>query len=89
MLLVHIQPKAVKTKIVGLYDGCLKIAVKAPPVEGKANSELVRFLADICGVRKNQIEIKTGAQSRRKQIVVATEKVNEVIRILHGFLTDC
>jgi len=82
LLRAHIQPKAVKSQIVGLYDGCLKIAIKAPPVDGKANSELIRFLAALCGIRKNQLEIKSGSTSRRKQILIRVPDHLSVTRIL-------
>lgn len=87
LLRVHIQPKAVKSQVVGLYDGCLKIAIKAPPVDGKANSELIRFLASLCGVKKNQVEIKSGSTSRRKQIIFRVTDHPSVIRILQEQLT--
>jgi len=80
ILHVHIQPKATKSKIVGIYDNCLKIAIKAPPVDGKANSELLRFLASLCGLRKNQLEIKSGTASRRKQIVIHTADQASLVR---------
>lgn len=74
VLHLHIQPKASKTKIVGLYDGCLKIAVKAPPVEGKANQELVRFLASLFKIATRDVTVKSGTLSRRKQIVITSTK---------------
>ena len=64
------QPKASKTRIVGLHDGCLKIAVAAPPVDGKANKAVVRFLADILGVSARNVVVTSGAQSRKKKVVV-------------------
>jgi uncharacterized protein (TIGR00251 family) len=44
----------------------LKIAVQAPPVEGKANSALIAFLAELFGVSKNKVEIVSGELSRSK-----------------------
>ena len=70
LLRLHIQPKASKNRIVGFHDGCLKIAVAAPPVEGKANKALVGFLADIFGIPARDVVITSGAQSRKKQVVV-------------------
>jgi uncharacterized protein (TIGR00251 family) len=69
-LAVHAQPGAKRTAITGVYgEGVaaqLKIAVKAPPLEGRANKELIAFLAERLGVAKNAVELKTGELSRSK-----------------------
>jgi uncharacterized protein (TIGR00251 family) len=69
-LAVRAQPGAKKTAITGVYgEGAaaqLKIAVHAPPLEGRANQALVTFLADTFGVPKNAVEIATGELSRSK-----------------------
>ncbi|MDK9705830.1 MAG: DUF167 domain-containing protein [Desulforhopalus sp.] len=67
---LHVQPKASKTRIVGLFDGCLKLAIQAPPVDGKANEEVIRFLADYFGVPGRNIVLKSGVQGRRKQLII-------------------
>ncbi len=71
LLRLHVQPKASKSRIVGLHDNCLKLAVAAPPVEGKANKEVVKFLAAVLGVPARDVTVKSGIQSRRK--VVASD----------------
>lgn len=70
LLRLHVQPKASKNRIVGLHDGCLKIAVAAPPLDGKANKAVVGFLADILGLAPRDVVVTSGLQSRRKQVVV-------------------
>ncbi len=45
ILTVHIQPNASRTEVAGLYGAALKIRVAAPPVDGAANAEIIRFLA--------------------------------------------
>ncbi len=69
-LAVRAQPGAKKTAITGIYgEGAaaqLKIAVKAPPLEGRANNALIAFLADRVGVAKNSVELKSGELSRSK-----------------------
>lgn len=67
---LHVQPKASKSRILGIHDGCLKIAVTAPPVEGKANKAVVKFLADLLGVPVRDVTVKSGNQSRRKLVVI-------------------
>ena len=69
-LAVRAQPGAKKTAITGIYgEGTaaqLKIAVKAPPLEGRANRELMAFLAERLGVAKNAVELRSGELSRSK-----------------------
>jgi len=76
LIRLHVQPKASKTRITGLFDGCLKLAVLAPPVDGKANEEVVRFLAGQLAIPLRDITLKTGIQGRRKQLIIKglTEK---------------
>jgi hypothetical protein len=69
-LAVRAQPGAKKTAITGVYgEGAatqLKIAVHAPPLEGRANQALIAFLAETLGVPKNTVELKSGELSRSK-----------------------
>jgi len=69
-LAVRAQPGAKKTAITGVYgEGTtaqLKIAVKAPPLDGRANRELIAFLAERIGVAKSAVELKAGELSRSK-----------------------
>ena len=83
---LHVQPKASKSRIVGLHDGGLKIAVAAPPVEGKANKAVVRFLADIFGVPVRDVTVKSGAQSRKKLIVVKALAATEIRNVVDKLL---
>lgn len=63
---IHAQPGARRTHAVGDYGGRLKIALHAPPVDGKANAELIALVAEHFGVRKADVTIKSGATGRRK-----------------------
>ena len=85
-LAVRAQPGAKKTAIAGVYGvgdaAQLKLAVQAPPVEGRANEALVAFLADTFGVPRRSIELVSGGSSRSKvfllkgvSIEAATSKV--------------
>jgi uncharacterized protein len=69
-LAVRAQPGAKKTVVIGTYGegktAQLKIAVQAPPVEGRANSALIEFLADKFGVAKSYVELVSGELSRSK-----------------------
>lgn len=69
-LAVRAQPGAKKTIIIGVYgEGAsaqLKVAVQAPPIEGRANTALIKFLAELFGIPKSSVELKTGELSRNK-----------------------
>ena len=65
---VHIVPRASNSEIVGDFEGALRIRIAAPPVEGAANRELIRFLAKKFKVPQNAVEIVTGASSKNKII---------------------
>jgi uncharacterized protein (TIGR00251 family) len=69
-LAVRAQPGAKKTAIVGVYGenatAQLKIAVHAPPIEGRANAALIAFLAESFSIPKNAVELRSGEMSRSK-----------------------
>ena len=69
-LLVLVQPRASRTKVVGEHDGRLKIALAAPPVDGAANAALIEFLSDELGVRKSDVTLLDGDTGRRKRLAV-------------------
>lgn len=64
----RLQPKAATDEFVGEHDGQLKIRITAPPVDGKANAHLVKFLAKSFGVTQRQVEIERGETGRSKRI---------------------
>lgn len=70
MLTLHVQPGASRTGIAGVHGGALKLRLAAPPVDGKANAELLRFLAEAFGVQLRQVTLVRGAASRRKTVRV-------------------
>jgi hypothetical protein len=86
LIRLHVQPKASKSRIVGLHDGCLKLAVAAPPIDGKANAEVVKCLANILGVPVRDVTVKSGAQSRKKLIVVKALDASEVRAVIEKIL---
>ena len=69
-LTLHVQPGAKHTTVAGLHGGALKIRLAAPPVEGRANEALLRFIADFFKVPLRDVELKQGGQSRHKRVEV-------------------
>jgi len=74
-LTLHVQPGAKRTELAGLHGEALKIRLAAPPIEGRANEALLRFIADTFGVPLRQVELKQGGQSRHKVVAISGSKV--------------
>lgn len=68
VLAVHAQPGAKASGIAGRYGDALRIRLAAPAVDGKANAELVRFLADAFAVPSRQVTLLHGEGARRKVV---------------------
>jgi uncharacterized protein (TIGR00251 family) len=67
---VYVQPRASKTMVAGMHDGCVKVRLAAPPVDGAANAALIEFVADALKVAKSRVRIVSGQTSRRKVVEV-------------------
>src|SRR5262249_52740458 len=68
---VKVQPRARKNAITGTVGDALKLALTAPPVEGKANQAVIEFLADFFDIPPSSITIASGAASRLKVIRIS------------------
>jgi uncharacterized protein len=69
-LVLHVQPGAKRSEVAGLHGAALKIRLAAPPVEGRANEALLRFIADCFSVPLRNVELRQGGQSRHKRVEV-------------------
>jgi uncharacterized protein (TIGR00251 family) len=87
-LAVRAQPGAKKTAITGVYgegpEAQLKVAVHAPPLEGRANQALIAFLAETFGVGKNAVELMTGELSRSKVFLLRGVTLAQAEAVLDG-----
>ena len=79
---VRVVPRASKTAAAGEHDGALRVRVAAPPVEGAANEELVRFLAGTFGVAAREVEILSGHASKSKRVRVRGAKASDLLRLI-------
>jgi uncharacterized protein (TIGR00251 family) len=82
LIKVHVVPRAKRTEVVGGHGDAIRIRLAAPPVDGAANAELVRFLAKRLGVVRASVRIKSGAGARRKIVEVAGRSSDDVRRLL-------
>ena len=67
---VHARPRAPRTKLLGVKEGALEVALAAPPVDGEANAELARALAAVFGVPVRDVEVVAGRTGKRKIVEV-------------------
>jgi uncharacterized protein (TIGR00251 family) len=74
VLKVYLQPNSSRNEIVGPYRDGIKVKVTAPPVEGKANEELLRFLAKEWRISLSHIEITRGHHSREKTLRISGDE---------------
>jgi uncharacterized protein (TIGR00251 family) len=81
---VKVHPRAKRTAITGRLGDAYKLALAAPPVDGKANEECIRFLAGLLGVPKSRVRIVAGATGRTKLIEVNALEQAEAERLLYN-----
>ena len=67
---IQVIPHASRSEIAGVQEGAFKIKVTAPPVEGAANEACIKLLAKELALKKSQMEISSGAKSRKKTVLV-------------------
>jgi len=70
-LKVRVNPRAKRNAVTKTTDGSLKVYVTAPPEDGRANEAVVEAIAEWLGVKRQQVEIVTGATSRNKVVRVS------------------
>ena len=85
-LALRVRPGARRSEWLGPQGDRLKVAVRAPPVDGKANKELLRWLAKALGVSRSDLELVAGTSSRDKTVAVAAsrDEVRAAVRAAHG-----
>jgi uncharacterized protein (TIGR00251 family) len=70
ILPVRAQPGARRQGVQGEQNGALKVAVSAPPEDGRANQALVEVLRDVLGLKRSQVELFSGATAREKRFLI-------------------
>jgi len=85
---VRIQANARQNKIVGFQEGILHIKIAVPPVKGRANQELIRFLSAILGLSKSHLSIEKGLTSKNKIIAIKGQSKNQVESLLNQHVAN-
>lgn len=84
ILRVHVVPNARSDSVTGIHGDAIKIKLRAPAVEGKANAALIRFLAEHLKIPRHSIALQHGHNSRNKLIRVDGMKEEDVRKRLHA-----
>lgn len=82
ILLVRVQPRASKDEIAGEINGALKVRLRAPAVEDRANEALVEFLAELLKTPKSAVRILSGDRSRTKRIEIRGVTRQQILSLL-------
>ena len=82
---VHISPGSRKNEIVGINpDGSIRIKIAAPPIDGKANAELICFLGKLLNMPLTRIQLIHGEKSKHKFMKISGLSLEEVQRVLNN-----
>jgi uncharacterized protein (TIGR00251 family) len=80
---LRVQPRASRNAIAGTIGDAVKLAITAPPVDGKANEAVVKYLADLFGVPKSNVVIVSGETGRNKLIAIRGMRAEQVLKALN------
>ncbi len=88
LLKIHVNPRSSKNQVTGLHGDALNVKLTAPAVEGKANKALVEFLSEYFGIKKKQVEIKSGDKSREKTVALKDVGIRNIEERIAGRMSD-
>jgi hypothetical protein len=83
LLPVRAVPRASKNEIQGVHGDALKVRLQAPPVEGKANAALIRFLSDALDIPRAELSIASGETGRNKAVLITGLSKPELLKKLN------
>jgi len=75
-ILIYVQPGAKSTEIVGIHDCALKIRLNAPPIDGRANDVLLKFLAKQFLVPVSNVKLIHGEKNRKKKFLIFRSEID-------------
>lgn len=73
---IYVQPGAKRSEVAGLHGDSLKIRLISPPIEGRANQALLKYMATLFDVPLRQVTLKRGDKSRHKVVVISGSKID-------------
>jgi len=87
-LRVRVQPRAAREGVAGVRAGALVVRLAAPPLEGRANEALLRYLAGALGIARSSVRLQQGARGRDKLLLVAGADLGTVRARVAALLQD-
>ena len=81
---VKVHPRAKRTAVTGRFGESFKLDLAAPPADGKANEECVRYLAEVAGVPRTRVRIVSGQTARMKVVDVDGVTAEDLAKLLSG-----
>lgn len=87
-LFLHVQPKSSRNRVAGLHGQAIKLCITAPPVDGRANEAIIRFIAKLLGISRANVRMGSGETSRGKRLVLTGIPAAEVEAILAPLLLE-
>ena len=78
---LYVQASAKTSVLDGTHDGRLKVRIASPPVDGKANKTLIKFMSALCGIPKSRVLLVKGEKSRKKDIFLQVDP-DDIDRVL-------
>lgn len=85
-VLLYVQPRASRNKVVGLQGEELKVALTAPPVDGSANRACCVFVAKICSLPKGSVKLLSGSTSRHKRLLLEDVDFRQISRLIDNLV---
>jgi uncharacterized protein len=78
LLRIRVQPRASRNEVVGLHGDTVRVRLSAPPVDGRANDELIRLMAQQLDLPRSALRLVSGASSRSKTIMITGARLADV-----------
>jgi uncharacterized protein len=80
---IKVVPRSSRCEFAGIQEGVLRIKITAPPVEGLANEECIRFLSKKLGIAKSRIKIVAGLQAKKKVLFISGLNGKDLEALIH------
>ena len=84
-LMVHVQPGAKRTAVVGFHGDALKLSVAAVARDGEANEAVIQLVATLFNVPPRRVQLLSGGVSRRKRVLISGMYASEVLAVLQAY----
>lgn len=88
LLQVHLQPGASRNQVVGTRSGVLRVRVTSPPLENRANRQLMEFLAELLGLPKSSVELVSGSRTRLKTVAIKGLTAPRLLELMTPYLVE-